>query len=101
MDQGTVLSLQGTNDCTLFLVQRKGGRSRCVLQRKSPQTLARPVGTVFGKPKLTRSSCLQGINVKKSFYDFVSGKRLNNKKVILLLNGVSDVVTWLGQHREG
>lgn len=39
---------------------------------------------------------MQGIKLnQKSFYDFVRSKRLNKKKVVLLLNDVSDVVTWL------
>lgn len=39
---------------------------------------------------------MQGIKVnKKSFYDFVSSKRPNKEKVVLLLNGVRDLITWL------
>lgn len=67
------------------------GGSRCGIQRKNSQTLARHVGLVFGKPKLTWSWYLQGIKVnKKNFYYFVNSERLNREKVVLLLSGVSD-----------
>lgn len=43
----TLLSLQESYGC--ILVQCKGGRSRCELQRKNPYTLARAVGLLFVK----------------------------------------------------
>lgn len=62
---GTVLAFQGTLDCTV--VQNVRVSIYAWPQRKSPETLARHVGMVFGNPKLSSVALMfvRDIEVRK------------------------------------